>query len=178
MVTATLILKSRPWLPVVVLPYLLHNVLTPPVAVSPSGESLTLDHAVTWVTVIFPFLFSVIPSVAWSGWGTQLEVNRYGLGPEYYHFFLCFRVSNVSGEISLWTVPQPRNPQPSACFHIPWITSGSSLLLSYAHALTRFWLHWVVASVKTCGRPFLSLVVRKQLSAYIMQKEGAPSLPS
>lgn len=42
--------------------------------------------------VIFP---SVIPSVAWSGWSTHLEVNRCDLGLEYLSIFFCVSKSQI-----------------------------------------------------------------------------------
>lgn len=64
----------------VVLPYFLHNiltvrVLTPSVAVSPPGESLTLDHTIAWLRVILPFLFKCDPfcSLKWLGHSAESE---------------------------------------------------------------------------------------------------------
>lgn len=113
----------------VVLPYFLHNilifrVLTLSVISSTPGESLTLDLRKNW---LFSYSFSVrflsqpevVGALGWK-WTDMIwalsTVN-----------FFCVLVSNVRGQMSLWTVPQPRNPQLCACFHI---TGWSQALLA------------------------------------------------
>lgn len=130
MVTATFTSKKPPMM--VVLPYFLHNilifrVLTLSVISSTPGESLTLDLRKNW---LFSYSFSVrflsqpevVGALGWK-WTDMIwalsTVN-----------FFCVLVSNVRGQMSLWTVPQPRNPQLCACFHI---TGWSQALPCYRH---------------------------------------------
>lgn len=85
-VAASLISESLLWLVVVVLPFFLHyalifRVLTPSVAASISGESLTLGITVTCVRVIFSFLFSVIPPVPWSALRRSAGSKQAWFGP-------------------------------------------------------------------------------------------------